>query len=101
MSDTTHTPTPWVDNGAGLIYGQSESEDGAPFVADVCDNPGTGEYTELEQANTALICKAVNNHGALVGALRAMVREFDRYDTNHWQAAALDAARELLTKLEA
>src|SRR5271163_2461007 len=36
----THSPTPWQDNDAGLIYGQvSGDDDEAPFVCDVCDSP--------------------------------------------------------------
>ena len=37
----SHSPTPYVHNGNGLIYGQCSGDDGeAPFVADIiadCD----------------------------------------------------------------
>lgn len=59
MSRTRHTPGPWEDNNAGLIYGQvSGDDDEAPFVCDVCNEPGSGEYTEQEKANAALIAAA-------------------------------------------
>jgi len=56
---TTHTPGPWQDNDAGLIYGQvTDDEDEAPFVCDCCNEPGSGEYTEREKANARLIAAA-------------------------------------------
>jgi hypothetical protein len=60
MTDTAkHTPGPWEDNDAGLIYGQmQDDEDQAPFVCDVCNEPGSGSYTEQEKANAILIAAA-------------------------------------------
>ena len=56
---TKHTPGPWEDNDAGLVYGAvTGDEDEAPFVCDVCNEPGSGEYTEQEQANARLIAAA-------------------------------------------
>lgn len=55
----THTPGPWEDNGAGLIYGQVQGDDDeAPFVADVCNNGGAGIYSEQEKINARLIAAA-------------------------------------------
>jgi hypothetical protein len=58
MTQTTkHTPGPWQDNDAGLIYGQvSGDDDEAPFICDVCDNQP--DYTEREKANPRLITAA-------------------------------------------
>ena len=54
-----HTKGPWQDNDEGLIFGQvSGDTDIAPFVCDVCDNPGSGVYTEQEKANARLIAAA-------------------------------------------
>jgi hypothetical protein len=76
----THSPTPWQDNDAGLIYGQvSGDDDEAPFVADVCNNPGSGEYTEQEQANAAFIVRACNAHSELLAALQSLVAMIDPY----------------------
>jgi hypothetical protein len=57
MTSTRYTPTPWEDNGNGLIYGQcSGDDDEAPFVADVCSDPNA--YSDQEQANGRLIVAA-------------------------------------------
>lgn len=59
MTNAQHTPGPWQDNEAGLIYGQvADDGDEAPFVADCCVNPGSGEYTDQERANARLIAAA-------------------------------------------
>jgi len=59
MTRAAHTPGPWQDNEAGLIYGQvSGDDDEAPFVADCCNKPGSGEYTTQEKANARLIAAA-------------------------------------------
>ena len=52
-----HTPGPWQDNDAGLIYGQvTGDDDEAPFICDVCDNQP--DYTARERANARLIAAA-------------------------------------------
>ena len=63
-----HSPTPWEDNDAGLIYGQvAGDDDEAPFVCDVCENQP--DYSVREKANAALIVRAVNNYESLRAAI--------------------------------
>jgi hypothetical protein len=86
-----HTPSPWEDNGNGLIYGQcSGDDDEAPFVADVCSDPN--RYTEQEQANARLIHSAP----ALLAACRMIVTRWARGDLAE-AARACQAAVELAT----
>lgn len=76
-----HTPGPWHDNDAGLVYGQgSGGDDEAPFVCDVCEDQP--DYTEREKANAALIAaarempaplKRVNEAFYVKGASRALL----------------------------
>jgi protein-arginine kinase activator protein McsA len=71
MTQTLHTPGPWQDNDAGLIYGQvTGDDDEAPFVCDCCAEPGSGEYTEREKANARLIAAAPQ----LLDALQELVQ---------------------------
>jgi hypothetical protein len=98
-----HSPTPWQDNDAGLIYGQVAGDnDEAPFVCDVCDNqPG---YTEREKANAALIVRAVNSHPDLLEALELCVDcldELARLDDGTPSISALNMAREAIAKATA
>jgi hypothetical protein len=92
-----HSPTPWQDNDAGLIYGQvSGDHDEAPFVCDVCENQP--DYSKREKANAALIVRAVNSHKQLVRACRLLVNAYAKAEMNddlvNWQDvnAAHDAA---------
>jgi len=59
MSDTTHTPTPWIVKAAGL-FGQ----DNKASIGQVLSR-GTKKGDELAQANAAYIVKAVNAHESL------------------------------------
>ena len=75
MTNLTHTPAPWEDNGSGLIYGQCSGDGGeAPFVADVCNNPNA--YTEQEQANARLIVAAPKLLAAL-GECANLLADYD------------------------
>jgi hypothetical protein len=68
-----HTPGPWQDNDAGLIYGQvSGDDDEAPFVCDVCNS--APEYTEQERANAAFIIRACNSHQVMLALLEGISR---------------------------
>jgi hypothetical protein len=96
-------PGPWEDNGSGLIYGQvSGDDDEAPFVADVCNDGSSGEYTEQEQANARHIVKCVNLHDELVGALRTVVEmELDRdEESRNFDEERLEYFSSLITQAE-
>jgi hypothetical protein len=91
MTNLTHTPAPWEDNGNGLIYGQcSGDDDEAPFVADVCTDANA--YTEREQANARLIVAAPR----LLAACRMVVERWEIGDlaeaARMCQAAIFEAA---------
>jgi hypothetical protein len=91
MTTIEHTPSPWEDNGNGLIYGQcSGDDDEAPFVADVCNDPN--RYTEQDQTNARLIVSAP----ALLWACRMVVARWERGDLAE-AARACQAAVELAT----
>lgn len=68
--DVKHTPTPWEQDGFGLIYGQCQGDDDeAPFVADVSKDTvsaALGIISPEEAANAALIVRAVNSYEQLV-----------------------------------
>src|SRR5687768_7586714 len=61
MTEAKFTKGPWELNHDGMIYGQpGESEDEAPFVADVCrDSMHAGaKMTAREKANGMMIAAA-------------------------------------------
>ena len=81
MSKILHAPLPWVQNDAGLIYGQTVGDDDeAPFVADVIaerERAAFGILSDVERANASLIITACNTHHDLVEALEAFVDDID------------------------
>jgi hypothetical protein len=72
---SAHTPTPWHDNGDGLIYGQpAEGQDGAPFIADVIaasDRAALSILTDRERANASFIVRACNAYDGILAALQS------------------------------
>jgi hypothetical protein len=100
MTQTTkHTPGPWQDNDAGLIYGQvSADDDEAPFICDVCDNQP--DYTEREKANARLIAAAPELLTALKGTLFALDENMEGGGPTKAQAIA-DALAALLARRSA
>ena len=108
MSETGHTPTPWVLRECkGHGFDQIDGADG--FT--ICDvdalNPykygiaNVGEYAESPrqrkprpgecEANAALIVKAVNSHAQLVEALKR-IEQFARPDHRNMDGLATDIA---------
>jgi hypothetical protein len=83
---TEHTPTPW-DIIAGDDYyitaegypkefiGHFKGDDNGGYLAVVGNRP-----KDFGEANAAFICKAVNNHAALVQALQALVDQVNDYE---------------------
>jgi hypothetical protein len=96
MTQMKHTPGPWEDNDAGLIYGQvSDDNDVAPFVSDVCDSPL--EYSGQEKANARLIAAAPEMFAALE-LCEDVLAELARLDDGTPSISALHAARAALAK---
>jgi hypothetical protein len=93
-----HTPGPWQDNDAGLIYGQvTGDDDEAPFICDCCNEPGSGEYTEQERANARLIKTAPDMLAALE-LCEEVLAELARVDDGTPSISALNAARAAIAK---
>jgi hypothetical protein len=76
-SDTGHTPTPWY-----VQAGSSIESDGAFYIRSV-SKPNTciakldGHSSEIDEANAALIVRAVNSHAALVNAIEWLVMRME------------------------
>ncbi len=73
----SHSPTPYVHNGNGLIYGQCSGDDGeAPFVADIIadrERAAFGMMTDQEAATAAFIVTACNAHLLLLATLDDLI----------------------------
>lgn len=73
----SHSPTPYVHNENGLIYGQcSGDDDEAPFVADIIadrERAAFGMMTDQEAATAAFIVTACNAHLLLLVTLDDLI----------------------------
>lgn len=76
MSNATHTPTPWKQDGP-LIY--QETEDGRVYVAVVACTDKS-----LETRNARFIVAAANAHEALVEALDSIVNAGNIDHGTYW-----------------
>ena len=106
MTKSIHAPLPWVLNDAGLIYGQTTSDDDeAPFVADVIadrERAAFGILTDAERGNARLIISACNTHHELVAALEAFVDDIDgRFGELPEDCEAYHMATAVLARLSA
>ncbi len=106
MSKSLHAPLPWVQNAAGLIYGQTIGDDDeAPFIADVIadrERAAFGILTDVERANANLIIAACNTHYELVAALEAFVDDIDgRFGEVPEDCDAYHTATAVLARLSA
>jgi hypothetical protein len=70
----THTPLPWMVNQSDVGLIGIHRDISNEKIAD-CDGPN-------RLANAALIVRAVNNHEALLGALKAFEGAFDHWHSN-------------------
>jgi hypothetical protein len=93
-----HTPGPWDDNDNGLIVGNLNGyEHEAPFICDVCNEPGSGEYTEQERANARLI-KAAPDMLEALELCEEVLAELARVDDGTPSISALNVARAAIAK---
>lgn len=73
MTDTKHTPTPWVatsNESYWVIVPEARGENDPYEIGDVCSSYPSSKDQGLQQANAAHIVKCVNLHDELVEALR-------------------------------
>lgn len=104
---TEHTPGPWSwtihDSSAATLHGADDMLDHVLTVSPCKHCRGEewqwGACTNPTKANADFIVKAVNNHDALVGALRFILAFYEpgqRYlDTEAWKVAEAGARRAL------
>jgi hypothetical protein len=101
-----HTPIPWRIHGS-FIMGPPREHDNQPAntmrrtpsaVVARCKDSSGGDYShypsEIAQANREFIVRAVNNHEALLSALKGVVRVADR------KTDEFDAARAAIANAE-
>lgn len=111
-TDTRHTPTPWeyIPWGQVIEIRQkpAEGSEGGIAMLNANGNSNAGIPSRRDRANAELIVQAVNNHEALVEALRGILENCALIH-NRWGEgcnqkeadAAVKSARALLSQLEA
>lgn len=80
---TKHTPTPWVNNGEGIIV----CNDGDVFTMST-----TLLDDKEREANAAFIVKAVNCHDELVEALEIAYKNLSGYEKGSITGIKISAA---------
>ncbi len=89
MSESKHTPLPWMADGGEV---RAESGNGRTVAL-------LYSITNEDEANAALIVRAVNSHDDLVSALEIMIRAFNVSDVDPIVAfTSIERARAALKK---
>lgn len=70
MPEEKYTATPWILGGSAA-WSQTAKDRGPVFICDIRE--GTHVPVGTNQANARLIVHAVNNHEALIAALREAI----------------------------
>lgn len=103
MTETAHTPTPWIIEEGNSINTQFVIEDDNGYcIATVGPEWSSIRNRKIVKANAELITKACSNHYQLVAELSAMIEFFDHPETNKHPYAKthLQAARAILAKVQ-
>lgn len=105
MSQTNHTPTPWIAETVGV---SSTGPDGVD-VCEITSENGHARIAEyMTEPNAAFIVTACNAYDAhvatiaeLMAALRQLIAQHDRphgFEDENWYARQLEVARAALAK---